>query len=70
MVDPAQIEDLLTEAWKAVDLTYSAGVAAEWGRKTFPEDVVNQHVALLAEAGSDSQRMAETRLDQLRPGAT
>ena len=51
-------------------MTYSAGVAAEWGRKVFPEEEVKHRVALLAEAGSDSQRMAETMLDQLRPGAT
>ena len=61
-IDPAQIEDLLTEAWKAADLTYNAGVAAEWGRKTspggIPADVIEQHVALLTEAGGDFQCMA------------
>ena len=71
-IDPAQVEDLLTEAWRAADLTYNAAVAAEWGRRTFPggipANVVEQHVALLTEAGGDFQRMADTRLDQLRPG--
>ena len=68
----SDVEALLIEAWKKADETYNAGVAAEWGSVNFslgiPADLVNEHVALLAQAGGDFEKVARDRLDQLRPG--
>jgi hypothetical protein len=62
---------IVTEAFEMADVPFNAEVAAEWGRKEFPEgiprEIVSSHEAELAEHG-DFERMARARFRQLHDG--